>query len=327
LIISPPVANININGHVYTNAQLQSNPAGWIAGIANDVGSITSLYPTGRFAPRIPLTSDLTFFVDPSAGSDLNTGLIGSPVQTIQRAFDILRDKYDLAGWTVTVQLANGVYSDGLKLRGRLVGQQSPASLILKGNSASPSSVTISDTTVPTGFFERGDGVAVYANWGALLTVDGCRLVGGHRDLWANTHSEIRILNIVFSNSGTTDTHLAASHGAIVRVRGNYTVNGNCSRSHCLATDHGSVMLSDTGDPELNPTITFSGTPSVGITLETQRMGMILTQSSQTTFSGSVTGKKFQLDTLGLLWTNGSGGTMYIPGDQGGTAINGAIFN
>jgi hypothetical protein len=325
MIISPPVANVNINGHVYTNAQLQANPGGWIAGIANDVGAITTLYPTGRFNPRIPLTSDLTFFVDPSAGSDSNTGLVGSPVQTIQRAFDILRDRYDLAGWTVTVQLANGSYSSGLRLRSRLMGQQSPASLILKGNSASPSSVSISDTTVPTGFFERGDGTAIYANWGALLTVDGVRVVGGYRGIWANTHSEIRLLNVEFANSGTTTAHGSTSHGAIIRIRGNISITGNCSRACFLSTKHGRVMLSDTGDPQILPTITFVGSPSVGNIAEVNQFGLIVSQSSQTTYSGSPVGKRYLGDTLGLIDTNGSGAS-HFPGTVSGTVANGALY-
>jgi hypothetical protein len=325
MIISPPVANVNINGHVYTNAQLQSNPAGWIAGIANDVGSITSQYPTGRFAPRIPLTSDLTFYVDPAAGSDSNTGLIGSPVQTIQRAFDILRDQYDLAGWAVTVQLANGSYSTGLKLKSRIMGQQSPASLILKGNSASPSSVSISDLTVPTGFFERGDGTAIYANWGALLSVDGVRVVGGYRGIWANTHSEIRIQNVEFANSGTTTVHGTALHGGLIRVRGNLSITGNCSRASFLASKHGTVMLSDTGDPQVLPTITFVGSPSVGNIAEVNQLGLITSLSSQTTYAGSPVGKRYAADALGVIDTNGSG-VNHFPGTITGTTSNGAVY-
>jgi hypothetical protein len=325
LIISPPVANVNINGHVYTNAQLQSNPAGWIAGIANDVGSITSQYPTGRFAPRIPLTSDLTFFVDASAGSDSNTGLIGSPVQTIQRAFDIIRDQYDLAGWVATVQLANGAYSTGLRLRGRLMGQQSPASLILKGNSASPSSVTISDTTVPTGFFERGDGTAIYLNWSALLTVDGVRVVGGYRGIWANSNAEVRVLNVEFANSGTTTAHLAVTNGAMARVRGNLSVTGNSTVTAFLATRHARLFLSDTGDSQITPTITFVGSPSITSTAKVNQFGLIVSMSSQTTYSGTPVGLRYFGDALGCLDTNGSG-VNHFPGTVSGSVVGGAIY-
>jgi hypothetical protein len=325
LTVSPPVSDIHINGHTYTNSQLQADPAGWIGGIANDVGAVTALYPTGRFNPRIPLTGDLSMFISPT-GSDANNCLVGNPCQTPQRAIDLLRDQYDLAGFQVTIQLASGSYSS-VRLRGRLVGQQSPASLTIHGNSSSPTSVQMADLSVPTNLFETGAGTALYASWGALVTVDGVTLIGGHRDMWANNHAEIRFLNIVFGGSGATDTHLAASHGAILRARGNYTVTGNASRSHALAADGGEIMLSDVNAPEISPIITFSGNPSVGITFEAQRRGEILVQSSQTTLNGTVVGQKFSVDTLGLLWTNGSGGTGYIPGTIGGTATNGGIFN
>jgi hypothetical protein len=325
LIISPPVANVTINGHIYTNAQLQSNPAGWIAGIANDVGSITSQYPTGRFAPRVALTADTTFFVDSAAGSDTNTGLIGNPVKTIQRMIDILQASYDLAGWAVTIQLANGSYSPGLKISGLLLGQKSPAFLTLRGNSASPSSVTISDTTVPTNALENGDGTPVYANFGAMVNVDGVRVVGGYRGIWANSGSEIRAQNIEFANSGTTVTHAATTHNGLIRIRGNISITGNCSKAAFFSSKHGRLMLSDTGTPSLTPTITFVGSPSVNNVAQVEQFGLITALSSQTSFSGTPNGKRYTGDALGCIDTNGSG-VNYFPGTIAGTVSNGAIY-
>jgi len=318
---NPPVADIVINGHTYTNAQLEANPAGWIAGIANDIGAITSQYPKGRFAPRVALTADLTMFVDPN-GSDLNNCLVANPCKTIQHAFDVLRDGYDFAGFVVTVQLSNGSYTPGLICRSRMIGQQSPASLILKGNSASPSLVTVQDLTVPSGFYERGDGTAIYANFGCQLTVDGVKVVGGFRGIWANSPgSEIRMLNV---EVGSAQVQLAASLSAMLRVRGNYSISGNAVRSHWLATEGGKLYGSDFGDPQILPVVTVIGNPTIPIFAQAQRHGEVVAIAAQTSFvefgggAVTVTGQKFTVDTLGLIHTNGSG-VNYLPGSAAGT--------
>ena len=320
----PPVSDIVINGHTYTNAMLEANPAGWIAGIANDIAAVTSAYPTGRFSPRTQLTADLDMYVA-TTGNDGNNCLIGNPCQTIQHAFDLLRDRYDPAGFTVTVNVADGSYAQGLKLRGRLLGQASPATLVLKGNSANPQNVTITDAAVPTGLFEQGNGTAVYATWGALLTVDGVKLVGGFRCLWANDHSNIRFLNVEIGNS-SSGVQIGASHFGIVRLRGNYKINGSTTRAHVLATDGGQILLSDVADPDIFPVVTLVGLPSLNIFAQAQRGGMILSRASQTTFVGSATAQRYSVDTLGLITTNGSGPT-YFPGDvAGSTPTTGGIY-
>lgn len=321
---NPPVSDIHINGHTYTNAQLEANPAGWIAGIANDIAAVTQLYPQGRFAPRTRLTSDLDLYVTP-VGSDAGNCLVGQPCASIQRPFDVLRDLYDFGGFTVTVHVADGTYQPGLKLRARMVGQQSPASLVLQGNSANPAAVSIIDPAVPTGLFEQGNGTALYTNWGGMITVNGVRLVGGFRCLWANDHSNIRFLNVEIGNSGS-GTQIAASHFGIIRLRGNYKINGNASRSSVLATDGGQVLLSDVADPDIFPVITLVGTPTLGSFAEAQRNGMILSRASQTVFVGGSTGQKFSIDTQGLITTNGSGPN-YFPGTVAGVISVGTGAN
>jgi hypothetical protein len=59
-------------------------------------------------------------------------------------------------------------------------------------------------------------------------------------------------------------------------------------------------MLSDTGDPQILPTITFVGSPSVGNIAEVNQFGLIASQSSQTTYAGSPVGKRYLADALGL---------------------------
>lgn len=42
--ISPPVADITLNGHIYTNAQWEADPAGTISGIGNDIDALVSIF-------------------------------------------------------------------------------------------------------------------------------------------------------------------------------------------------------------------------------------------------------------------------------------------
>ena len=72
---------------------------------------------------RIKLDSNFALYVSPS-GNDSNSGLTtGSSLATIQRAWDILKTKYDLNGFQAYILLQSGSYNQQLSVYGSLVGQ------------------------------------------------------------------------------------------------------------------------------------------------------------------------------------------------------------
>src|SRR5438105_4742054 len=61
---------------------------------------------------RIRLTGPTTFFVSPTGSDDANGLTASSPWRTLQHAFDTAKRNYDLAGFPLTIRLADGTYAE-----------------------------------------------------------------------------------------------------------------------------------------------------------------------------------------------------------------------
>src|SRR5713226_8353157 len=83
---------------------------------------------------RYRLTASTTLFVDVTNGNDANDGLAsgaGNALATIQKAWDTAADNFDLAGQSLTIQLADGTYSAGLATSKAMIGANGPASVVI----------------------------------------------------------------------------------------------------------------------------------------------------------------------------------------------------
>lgn len=97
----------------------------------------------GGSSGRTRLTAATTFYVS-TAGSDITgTGTLANPWATRTHAYTTLQSSYDLAGFVVTIQLANGVYTDSLQATGPCVGQIGAGGIIFTGNATDATQVTI----------------------------------------------------------------------------------------------------------------------------------------------------------------------------------------
>jgi hypothetical protein len=324
LVINPPVSNVNINGHTWTNAMLQSNPAGWLAGVANDIGAVTALYPAGRFSPRVKLTAALDMYVNAASGSDSNNCLVGTPCRTIQRPFDLLRDGYDLANNTVTVHLADGSYTPGLKLRGKLLGQGDLSSLILLGNEASPQNVIIADPSTDASDLESGPGTPIFVAYGGVLSVRGVTLVAGFRSVWAHLSSTIAMRNIRFGPAG--HAHIVVSQSASVRMVGDYSIYGGASCCHYYASTGQIIAYSPTNSQTVVH-VGITNVPTFFSFAVSGDLGQILALSTNTIFSGAATTtfSRYFVNLNSIINTGGSGAS-YFPGSQPGVAQTGGIY-
>lgn len=85
----------------------------------------------------IATTQNLTFYVNPSTGNDNNNGSSGSPFKTIAKAISLIPQ---IVNHTVTINLADGSYSEGITLSG-YVGS---GSIEIMGNTTTPTDVVIS---------------------------------------------------------------------------------------------------------------------------------------------------------------------------------------
>lgn len=302
---------------------LQSNPAGWLGGVANDVGAVTSAYPAGRFSPRVKLTANLDMYVDAAAGSDNATCLVGNPCRTIQRPFDLLRDSYDLANWVVTVHLADGSYTPGLALGTKLVGQAGPYNLILIGNEAAPQNVVIADTRAVTANLESGVGSPIFVAWGGNLSVRGVTLIASFRGAWANTFGNLLLRNMRFGPGGQ-DQVVATAFGQI-RMDGDYVIYGGTTHAHLYADTGGVVFAYDPQSPQVIVHVTVANTPAFSSFAVAQRLSQVHAWSTNMIFSGAATGLRFFVDSNSVIGTNGAGAS-FLPGNAAGIATTGGIY-
>lgn len=322
LVINPPVSNVNINGHTYTNSMLQSNPAGWLAGVANDIGQITAAYPQGRFSPRVRLTAALDMYVDAAGGSDSNNCLTGNPCSSVQRPFDILRDGYDLAGNVVTVHLADGSYSPGLKLQTKLLGQHGHDNLILVGNEAAPANVIIADTGLIPTALDSGVGSPIFVAYGGTLSVRGVTLVSGFRSAWAHVSGDLLLRNIRFGSAG--QCHVAASTAALIRFDGDYSIFAGTNGHYC-AYNGGTIIAFDPANPQRTVHVSISNNPVFAVFAISEGLSQVYATSAVTAYTGTASGARYGVATNSIVDTAGSGAS-FLPGSLPGALATGGVY-
>jgi hypothetical protein len=89
-------------------------------------------------------TADLTFYVNPSTGSNENDGSSGSPFKTIAKAISLIPQ---IVNHDVKIYLADGNYSEGITLTG-YVGS---GSINIVGNVTTPTNVVLSGRIIIKG--------------------------------------------------------------------------------------------------------------------------------------------------------------------------------
>lgn len=307
---TPAPPDIHINGHTYTAAQWQANPLGTLAAIANDVNAITQLYPTGRFSPRVILLADLAMYVDPN-GSDSNNCLVGNPCQTPQHAYNILRDKYDLAGYKVTVNFACGNYAGGLYDTFQLLGQTNITQLEFTGcNAGNPTQTTISGV-------ESGADSVMQASFGGAFYVTNMKI---QASVGPNGLGAVRGGRLYFSNTNfgaVPGCHVISNQHGEIKNTGNYAISGGATEHTCSITN----SMNSSCPNSSACTITLSNTPAFTYFAIASDGGVLY--APNITFSGTgATGMRYIADGNGVINTFGGGAT-YFPGNAsgcGGTA-------
>lgn len=286
------------NGFLYIGpgqcAKFQSDGAGnyWVLSV-----------PT-----RAKLGANTTIFVEASGGSDTAShGLTtGSQYATPNNIWLFAQNAFDLNGFILTIQLANGNYAVNSTFSGQMVGQNGPGSVIIQGNVSSPSSVTVPGT---------GSGETISVVSGAQCQIQGIDISStSGQGVFV---SSLAVLNFQNNICGAcTGAFLAASLRGVVRIIGSYTINGNQG-------DHWNANGGTIGIEAAGVTITLTGTPAFAVVFAfALNLGLIFFDNIPT-FSGSATGQRWGASNNGVLSTGGS----TLPGSTGGIANTGGQFN
>ncbi|HEX3125687.1 MAG TPA: hypothetical protein VHQ21_20475, partial [Rhodanobacteraceae bacterium] len=176
LALLPPAANRANQGACFDNSGNLVNcvsiaSSTFIAGtgitFTGTNPTTISLTPAAIAGIRTKLSSPTTFFVGTAGIDQAGCGLTNAPgtAQCRTRSYlynNVLAPNYDLGFQQVTVQLADGTYTDSLQAQGPLlIGQNGSTGLIFTGNCTTPSNVLIQPASA-SGYAYSADSGAGY---------------------------------------------------------------------------------------------------------------------------------------------------------------------
>lgn len=250
---------------------------------------------------RDTLSANRTYYVR-ADGNDDNSGLTNTPedaLKTVQRAVD-RACALDLGVYTVTIQVAAGVYTHGVTLKS-YVGA---GPIVIVGDETVPSNVLIS-TTGATCFAADG----VNGEWhlrGMKLktTTSGFGLV-------SSGGSKIKFQNLDFGDmaASTSASHMVAQGFGSIRNTGPYKISGNAN-IHWWVETGGLIAVT-------SHAVALSGTPRFNIFGRAFMQSII--QCNSSVFSGAATGKRYEVSVNSTIFVSGASEN-YLPGDVAGNA-------
>ncbi len=284
-------------------------------GSALNPASLTQLYDSicslitgigdGRYLRlvnvRTKLTANMILYVA-TTGNDSNDGTVGSPFLTLSKAWSVIK-AYDLNGYQITVQLADGTYNAGVTCGGVAVGSSGYGNVVWKGNTATPANVIVNEAA----------GVCFNATVGCSITVKDMKLTG-NTGLSASYGGFISFSNIVFGTC--TGQHLSCTEYGQVYATGNYSIAGNAP-IHAQANGMGSITIAAV-------TVTLTGTPAFSSCFA-QASSLAFMSLTGNTFSGAATGSRYSSSVNSVINTSG-GGASYLPGNAVGTTATGGLY-
>jgi hypothetical protein len=298
-------AEIGLAGDDDFHFKVSPDGTAWLEAVRIDRATGKVSFPVSG-GPREMLGANRTYYVR-TDGSDSNDGFLNTSAGaflTLQKAIDVAYGKIDLAGFDVTIQIADGTYTAGCSI---IAPQLGPGTITLQGNNTSPANVVIS---------QAGDN-AIFITNGAYLAVKDLKLqttTSGHGIL-ATRNGVVEFQNLNFGTCA--GRHIRAEDGAIVSALGNYAISGGAA-NHWQASGPGATIRC-TGK-----TIALSGTPNFSSAFAYALIGGVMVIDSNS-FSGSATGVRYLSQENSILHVNGGGAT-YLPGNSAGSVANGGIY-
>lgn len=254
---------------------------------------------------REVLTANRTYYVR-TDGSDSNDGLsdtAGGAFATIQKAIDVVAS-LDISIYDVTIQLADGTYTTSNILKSPL----GSGLVIIEGNTTTPGNVIIS--TVDNCFSCSNS---------CNYKIQGLRLTctNGHGISLSSPTALVSINKLEFHTIAYS--HISCTNGSVLTAVGDYAITGGAGHAHWYAIGTAAVSVA-------NKTITITNTPNFAAAFAWCDRGFGYFDVWSNTFTGSATGKRYDLNRNTVCFVNGAG-TSYFPGNVAGTAINGAQYS
>lgn len=257
---------------------------------------------------RERLTANRTYYVR-TDGNNANNGLsntAGGAFLTVQMAIDEVSGKLDLGNFDVTIQVADGTYPDVVILKGYAA---SAGRVTIRGNPTTPANVFFSAASGKTLENIRGTRATYIFNGFKVANTNGYSFFFEGRGIF------VEFQNIDF---GASFSHIIAGHGAYVTAVGTSNVTGGATVGF-WATRQGLLYMSST-------TLVYLNSPAFSARhFNASEAGWLDAFGMTFTNGGTVTGKRYEVDGVAGIFTNG-GGASYLPGSVAGTVTNGGVY-
>lgn len=249
-------------------------------------------------ATREKLSANRTYYVR-TDGSDSNNGLAntsGGAFLTLQKAYDTIAANLDLGGYTITVQVGAGTYTAGVSITQPWSGG---GAVTFLGDSSTPGNVIISATAARCFYWN--------CNLPGMLTVQGFKVqTTTSGDAVRGDGAGTCTMRDMEYGACAGRQLLLATPGANLLFGGTYLISGG-AQSHWVAESLSRLRCD-------GKTITITGTPAFSNAFAQAQFGGIL-QVGGNTFSGSATGRRYNIASAGGVHTSGGGAT-YLPGNS-----------
>ena len=255
---------------------------------------------------RIALTANTTFYISTTGSDATGDGSVGNPWRTIQHGVDYICNSLDLVNFHAILQLAPGTYAENVIVRGYVSGalQTHVGFPTIKGDVANPSAYVI----------EGGSGIAIFGgsiSYGWL--VQGVKLQATSGGTCVESDDAIHILldSVEFGNAGI---HCMALYTGMIKFISNgYTISGGAN-VHLYSEAHGQIVA------QPGHTNTLVGNPNFSLMFAACFNGSLINMRGQT-YSGTATGKQYDVESGGVLMLAGT----TLPGNVAGTNTGGFV--
>ena len=294
-------AEIGLAGDDDFRFKVSPDGSSWYEAITIDRNSGRVRLPSTPM--REVLSGDRWYNVDPVNGDDNNDGFTpATAFKTIQKAVNTALN-LDPNGYTVTIQLADGVYNEAVRINRPMFDG---GMLVLMGNWATPQNVVINAV---------GGNALLVDGTGARVRVEGIKF-SGDIGIWARFGGMVFLTNKNAFGACAFRQIAADNNGFIEMLGGEIWIEGD-SPHHLYADANGHIYYS-------HGTTHIVGNPNFiyGFAYA-QATGLIT--SINMYFDGSATGPRYQGTMNGVINVN-LAGPDYFPGDQPGALSSGAQY-
>lgn len=255
---------------------------------------------------RTRLTANTAYYVA-TTGNDANPGTAALPWLTIQKAINYVYQNIDTAGYSITINVADGTYTGAVSINGALVGN---GVLSLTGNIVTPTNCVISVT----------NNACISVTGGASLILGGFKLtsITNGNLLICQSAATVNVSGLMNYGpvAGANNAQIIAQSGGLVTINANYTISGG-GAAHFNANALSEILVNC-------PTVTLSGTPAF-TNFALASFGLIVVIAGTTAFSGAATGSRYSVQLNGVIQTQGGGAT-YLPGNAAGSLLTGGQY-